>query len=331
LPIPHVANWAICFFACGVSAYSAGIFHLTTHAFFKALLFLGAGSVIHALSDEQDIRKMGGLWKKIPFTYCVMWIGSLALAGIYPFAGYFSKDIILEAAYASDTLCGHVAYWMGLCAALFTAFYSWRLIILTFHGNPRASDEVMDHVHESPLSMTIPLFLLATGSVITGYIGYHYLGVVEYESPFWSGVLHTLSQHNTLDAVHHVPEWVALAPLIAGLTGILIAYTMYMFNPTLPQFIYHRTQRLYNILLNKWYFDEFYDLILVRFSKRLGKFCWRKADMVFIDGMPNGMASLSALMARAISIVQSGFIYHYAFAMLFGLLCILSWALLLMK
>jgi NADH-quinone oxidoreductase subunit L len=319
------------FFACGVSAYSAGIFHLTTHAFFKALLFLGAGSVIHALSDEQDIRKMGGLWKKIPFTYGVMWIGSLALAGIYPFAGYFSKDIILEAAYASDTLCGHVAYWMGLCAALFTAFYSWRLIILTFHGNPRASQEVMDHVHESPLNMTIPLFLLAAGSIISGYIGYHYFGMVEYESPFWNGVLHTLSQHNALDAIHHVPEWVTLSPLIAGLSGILIAYTMYMFKPTLPQFVYSKTQKLYNILLNKWYFDEFYDLILVRFSKRLGRFCWRKADMVFIDGMPNGMASLSALMARAVSIVQSGFIYHYAFVMLFGLLCILSWALLLMK
>lgn len=319
------------FFACGVSAYSAGIFHLTTHAFFKALLFLGAGSVIHALSDEQDIRKMGGLWKKIPFTYGVMWIGSLALAGIYPFAGYFSKDIILEAAYASNTLCGHFAYWMGLCAAFFTAFYSWRLLILTFHGKPRASNDVMHHVHESPLSMTIPLLLLAIGALVSGYIGYNYLGMTEYESPFWNGMLYNLSQHNALDAVHHVPKWVALSPLIAGLSGILVAYTMYMFKPDLPQLLYNKTQKLYVILFNKWYFDEFYDLVLVRFSKHLGKFCGRRIDAIFIDGIPNGAASLSAIMARAISVVQSGFIYHYAFVMLLGLLCILSWALLLMK
>jgi len=160
------------FFALGVSAYSAAIFHLMTHAFFKALLFLGAGSVIHAMSDEQDMRNMGGIWKKIPMTYAMMWIGSLALAGIWPFAGYFSKDIVLEAAWADHTWFGHYAYWMGIAAAFMTAFYSWRLIIMTFHGKPRASEKVMSYVHESPSVMMMPLVVLASGAIMAGSIFY---------------------------------------------------------------------------------------------------------------------------------------------------------------
>ena len=160
------------FFALGVSAYSAAIFHLMTHAFFKALLFLGAGSVIHAMSNEQDMRNMGGIWKKIPMTYAMMWIGSLALAGVWPFAGYFSKDIVLEAAWADHSWFGHYAYWMGIAAAFMTAFYSWRLIIMTFHGKPRASEKVMNHVHESPSVMMMPLLVLATGAIMAGSIFY---------------------------------------------------------------------------------------------------------------------------------------------------------------
>jgi NADH-quinone oxidoreductase subunit L len=319
------------FFACGVSAYSAGIFHLMTHAFFKALLFLGAGSVIHAMSDEQDIRKMGGIWKKIPFTYSIMWIGSLALAGIYPFAGYFSKDIILESAYASGTFVGYTAFALGICAALFTAFYSWRLLLLTFHGEARATQKTMDHVHESPLSMTIPLFFLAIGSLLAGYIGAVKFGMVDHLGEFWQDAILVGTNHNALEHAHHVPSLVALAPLLAGLVGIGTAYLLYMFKPQLPEIIYSKAKKLYAALLNKWYFDEFYDLILVKQSKRLGNIFWRKVDMVFIDGIPNGLATLTALLARATSILQSGYIYHYAFAMLLGLLCILSWALLLMK
>lgn len=172
------------FFACGVSAYSAGVFHLMTHAFFKALLFLGAGSVIHAMSDEQDMRKMGGIWKMVPVTYAVMWIGSLALAGVWPFAGFYSKDIILEAAYAAKSGVGYYAFWLGILAAFMTAFYSWRLLFMTFHGTPRADETVMAHVHKSPKVMLIPLMLLATGACFAGYIGYEAF-VGQGASDFW--------------------------------------------------------------------------------------------------------------------------------------------------
>ncbi len=315
------------FFACGVSAYSAGIFHLMTHGFFKALLFLGAGSVIHAMSDEQDIRKMGGIWKFIPFTYAMMWIGSLALAGIFPFAGYYSKDIVLEAAYASGKMSGFLAYWMGIVAAVFTAFYSWRLIILTFHGKPRASKETMDHVHESPLSMTVPLLLLSLGALFSGYLGAVYFEMVDGMGEFWAEAIFVLPANNSLEHAHHVPMWVAKLPLVAGVVGILTAYLMYMLVPSIPNSIWSRTKAIYNLLLNKWYFDELYDSLFVRPSKKIGRFLWKSTDAVIIDGMPNGAATLSHTFARVTSFVQTGFIYHYAFAMLLGLLCMLTWIL----
>lgn len=318
------------FFACGVSAYGAGIFHLMTHGFFKALLFLGAGSVIHAMSDEQDIRKMGGIWKLIPFTYIVMWIGSLALAGIYPFAGFFSKDVILEASYASGTFVGILAYWMGIIAAVFTAFYSWRLIILTFHGKPRASKETMSHVHESPISMTIPLFILALGSILAGYIGYHYLDMVSGEGEFWRGAIFVLEEHNSLEKAHHVPHWVALLPLFAAILGISAAYYMYMFNSTFVVSLKNKFMNVYTFLLNKWYFDELFDAMFVNPSKRLGSFLWKSTDVVVIDGMPNGVANISKNLAKVVSFVQTGFIYHYAFIMLLSLLCFITWTLFIM-
>src|SRR5690242_7681421 len=187
------------FLAAGVSAYSAAIFHLMTHAFFKALLFLGAGSVIHAMSGEQDMRKMGGIWRLIPVTYVLMWIGSLALAGIWPFAGYYSKDVIIEAAWGSGTIVGHYAFWLGVFAAFLTAFYSWRLIFLTFHGTPRATHEVMHHVHESPQVMILPLVVLAAGAIFAGYLGYNDF-VGEGREGFWRESILVLPDHQSLEA-----------------------------------------------------------------------------------------------------------------------------------
>jgi NADH-quinone oxidoreductase subunit L len=314
------------FFAAGVSAYAAGIFHLMTHGFFKALLFLGSGSVIHAMSDEQDIRNMGGIWKLIPFTYGVMWVGSLALAGIYPFAGFYSKDVILEAAYASHTLVGITAYWLGILAAAFTAFYSWRLLFIVFHGKPRADKSVMSKVHESPISMTIPLFLLAIGAICSGFIGYN-MGMVDGSGEFWRGSILWLEEHNTLEKAHHVPFVIKWMPLIVGIIGIAVAYLFYIMNPSLPKILYYKFSKLYRFLLNKWYVDEVYNVLLVNSSKYLGYKFWKIGDMQIVDGMPNGAAAISQKFAKVVSYIQSGYIYHYAFIMFLALLVLLTWAL----
>ena len=237
------------FFACGVSAYAAGIFHLYTHAFFKALLFLGAGSVIHAMSDEQDMRRMGGIWRQLPITYAVMWIGSLALAGIPIFAGYYSKDLILEAAYAAHGPFAGYAFWLGLGAAVLTAFYSWRLLFMTFHGAPRAPAEVMAHVHESPRVMTIPLILLAAGATFAGVAG---LAMVEGTGEFWRGSILVLPEHDALDEAHHVPFLIRILPVIVALIGIAVAYLMYMRQPDLPARLAGALPAVYRFLLNKW-------------------------------------------------------------------------------
>ena len=238
------------FFACGVSAYSAGIFHLMTHGFFKALLFLGAGSVIHAMSDEQDIRKMGGIWKMIPVTYVLMWVGSLALAGIPPFAGYFSKDVVLEAAWGAHTGIGQYAFWLGILAAFLTAFYSWRLIILTFHGQSRADEKVLAHVHESPKVMIVPLLVLATGAVLGGYLAYENF-VGQGATNFWGNAILVLPGHDALENAHHVPAWVKYAPLVVGLAGISLAYIMYMFTSGIPEKLATTFRPVYLFVLNK--------------------------------------------------------------------------------
>ncbi len=313
------------FFACGVSAYSAGVFHLMTHGFFKALLFLGAGSVIHAMSGEQDLRKMGGIWKKIPKTYILMWIGSLALAGVFPFAGYYSKDMILEAAYASGELGGY-AYWMGIAAAFLTAFYSWRLIILAFHGKPRASKEVMDHVHESPAVMLIPLILLGVGAVLSGVIGYHVLGMVNPDLKFWNGAIVFLGEENPLELAHHVPTYIKLLPVIEGFMGIAFAYFVYMFKPNMAGFLSKALKPLYNLSLNKWYFDELYDFIFVRPIKAIGRSLWKVGDTIIVDGGgPNGVAWLTKKFSVGVGKVQSGLVFHYALVMLIGLFAMISW------
>ena len=306
------------FFALGVSAYGAAIFHLFTHAFFKALLFLGAGSVIHAMGGEQDMRKMGGIWKLIPQTYVLMWIGNLALAGVPFFAGYYSKDIILESDFADVGHYGHFAYWLGIAAAFMTAFYSWRLLFLTFHGKPRADKHTMEHVHESPLVMLLPLYVLAAGAVFAGWWGHDFF-VGEHRGEFWGGSLSVLSGDDTLGAAEHDPEWVKLLPTEIGVAGILLAFLLYMKAKKLPAKIASAFKPLYNLFFNKWYFDELYNLIGVVPAFFIGRKLWKVGDGKIIDGLgPDGIAATIANSSRKTSKMQTGYIYHYAFAMLVG-------------
>jgi len=312
------------FFACGVSAYSAGIFHLMTHAFFKALLFLGAGSVIHAMSGEQDIKKMGGLASKIPFTFTMMLLGSLALAGVYPFAGFYSKDIVLEAAYASGTDAGIFAYWFGIIAAFLTAFYSWRLLILVFNGKTRAPSSVYKNVHESPLSMTIPLLILSIGAVFAGKGG-DLMGMVNPESAFWGESIKVMGE-NVLEKAHHVPFMIKFMPLLAGFAGIFLSYMFYWAYPGTSNIFKHSFYPLYRFLANKWYFDEIYDYLLVKPTKLLGLALWKIFDVKIIDGLgPNGFAFLSNISARFVSKAQNGILYQYAFIMILGLMALVTW------
>ena len=316
------------FFAVGVSAYGAAIFHLYTHAFFKALLFLGAGSVIHAMSDEQDMRRMGGLWRKIPYTYALMWVGSLALAGIPPFAGFFSKDMVLEAAYGAQSSHGLLAYWLGVAAAFMTAFYSWRLLIMTFHGPSRASAEVQAHVHESPRVMIWPLYVLAAGAIFGGWIAYDAF-VGEGRAAFWGTSLLVLEGNDSIEAAHHVPAWVKYLPLGVALSGIALAYLLYMARPDLPGAIAARLRPLYLFLLNKWYFDELFDAIFVQPARYLGRGFWKAGDGALIDGVgPDGLAAATRTLSRRVSRLQSGYVYHYAFAMLIGVVALVTWYLL---
>ena len=353
------------FFALGVSAYGAAMFHLMTHAFFKALLFLGAGSVIHAMSDEQDMRKMGGIFKLVPTTYVLMWIGSLALAGIPPLAGFYSKDMVLEAAWADQTSWGHYAYWLGIAAALMTAFYSFRLIFMTFHGKPRASAKVMSHVHESPAVMLAPLMVLATGAVLAGFVfyqsfvgsskhhdkGHEVHAVVEAEhdnkedshadeehadakghgdvwakEAFWQKSLFVLEENDTVEAGHHVPTWVKKLPLVMGLLGIFGAWIAYIKFPHLPEKTKENFSWLHTLSFNKYFFDELYDLIFVKNAWRLGRIFWRFGDQETIDRFgPDGSAKVSGKFAGLLSRFQTGFIYHYAFLMMLAVIVILSW------
>ncbi|MDE0728161.1 MAG: NADH-quinone oxidoreductase subunit L, partial [Alphaproteobacteria bacterium] len=306
------------FFALGVGAYKVAIFHLFTHAFFKALLFLGSGSVIHAMSDEQDMRRMGGIYKYIPQTYVMMWIGSLALAGLPIFAGFYSKDAILESAFAAHTGAGQFAFWLGMAAAVMTAFYSWRLLFMTFHGEPRASQEVMSHVHESPWSMLVPLYFLAAGSILSGILFNHYF-VGDGHEAFWGQAIFLGPDNNIMEAFHHVPAWVKWAPIVAGVVGIAVAWQFYIRRPDIPASLAKLHLELYLFLLNKWYFDELFDLTLVNPAKWLGRLLWKGGDGRIIDGFgPDGLSAMVLRVARRASALQSGYLYHYAFAMLIG-------------
>jgi NADH-quinone oxidoreductase subunit L len=313
------------FFAAGVSAYGAAIFHLFTHAFFKALLFLCAGSVIHAMSGEQDMRRMGGLWRKIPITYALVWIGSLSLAGIPFFSGFFSKDSILEAAWLSGTAVGRYSYTLGAFAAFLTAFYSWRLIIMTFHGESRADHETQHHIHESPWVMLAPLFVLGAGAIFAGFLFEGWFIGPEHNE-FWKHAILILPEHQTLGSGREVPFLIAWLPLIAGLSGIGIAYVCYMLRPDIPDRVSTQLRALYLFLLNKWYFDELYDRLFVRTAFSLADVLWKTGDGKIIDGLgPDGIAAASRELAREASRLQTGYVYHYAFAMLIGVVGLVTW------
>ncbi len=320
------------FVAMGAGAYSAGIFHLFTHAFFKALLFLGAGAVINAMHHEQDMRRMGGLAKKIPKTYWMMIIGTLALTGVgipgtsLGFAGFFSKDAIIEAAYAVGGTKGQFAYWSLLIAAIFTSFYSWRLIHLTFHGRSRASGETYSHAKDSPKIMMVPLYFLAFGAVLAGAVFYPYFfGKVKVIDEFFAGSI--VPNHEIIEAAHGVSTLVKWSPTIAMLLGFYIAWYMYIRRPETAPRLAARHVHLYRFLLNKWYFDELYDWIFVRPTRWLGRFFWRQVDdrlidETIVDGLSRRVRDVAGWMVR----LQSGYLYHYAFAMLMGIAFLLTWA-----
>ena len=322
------------FVALGIGAYGGAIFHLFTHAFFKALLFLGAGSVIHAVSDEQDMRRMGGLRKKIPMTYWMMIIGTVALTGvgipgtIIGTSGFFSKDAIIESAYAAANPASGVAFGLLVIAAMFTSFYSWRLIFMTFHGKPRASADVMHHAHESPMVMLVPLFILAVGSLLAGVIFKEFFFGHDYDA-FWKGALFTLPDNNLVDEFHYVPFWVKLSPFVAMLLGLVTAWFFYIRSPETPKRLAEDHQILYRFLLNKWYFDELYDFLFVRPAKWLGSFLWKQGDVRTIDGYgPNGIAARAQDITGWVVRLQTGYLYHYAFVMLIGIAALVTWMML---
>ncbi len=311
------------FLAAGVSAFPISIFHLITHAFFKSLLFLGAGSVIHAMSDEQDMRRMGGLWRKIPITYGVMWVGFLALSGIPPFAGYYSKDAILASAATAPSGIAHYGYILGVVAAFLTAFYSFRVLFMTFHGRSRAEPHVLAHVHESPPVMTVPLILLAIGAATTGFalrgvfIGHDWRG-------FWGSSIFTLPGIHPVARIETISPWLEPLPMVVGLLGIATAYVFYLVRPEIPVRLAERFRPIYLFLLNKWYFDELYDALFVRPTMRLARFLWKVGDTTVIDGVPNGIAVLASDSSAEVVKLQSGSVAQYAFAMVIGVVALIA-------
>jgi NADH-quinone oxidoreductase subunit L len=309
------------FVAASVGAYQASMFHLIMHAFFKALLFLTAGSVIHAMSGEQDMRRMGGLARLIPFTYAMMWIGSLALAGIPPLSGFFSKDAIISAAFL-----GRGGGYACICvevATFLTAFYTWRLIFMTFHGPRNGDAQVMAHVHESPWVMLGPLALLAIGAVFGGMLLDHeFIGAGR--QLFWNGSISNINHPNILADLDHVPLLVDLLPSALGLLGIVTAFVMYIAMPQLPAMLAARFGFIYRLLLNKYYVDELYGVIFVRPYRALARALWHVGDEDIIDGIPRGGALIARSSAGGLVRFQSGSLAQYAFVMLIGLVVLIS-------
>jgi len=374
------------FVAAGAGIYGAAMFHLFTHAFFKAMLFLGAGSVIHAMHHEQDMRNYGGLRKKIPLTFWAMMIGTLAITGVgipltaFGFAGFLSKDAIIESAFASGN---GFAFWALVIAACFTSFYSWRLIFLTFYGHERGDHHAHEHAHESPWVMTLPLGVLALGAVFAGMLWYkpffgdhatmvsffampaHEAAAAEGESaaapaegtaatepaategdatagaaPAEGGdhaaaghgaaaqgaIFMSADAQKVLDDAHHAPAWVKLSPFVAMLIGFVVSWTFYIANPSLPGRLAANQPILYRFLLNKWYFDEVYETIFVRPARWLGRFLWTRGDGNVIDGSINGVAmGIVPFFTRLAGRMQSGYLFHYAFAMVIGIAVLLTW------
>jgi len=352
------------FFAAGVGAFGAAMFHLFTHAFFKALLFLGAGSVIHAMHHEQDMRYYGALRKEIPLTFWAMMAGTLAITGVgiadvFGFAGFYSKDSILEAAFASGTEIGSFAFWCGISAALMTSFYSWRLVFLTFYGKPRwaASEHIQHaihgehehadaehddphaqhhvpdphhgegtggyHPHESPFSMLVPLVLLSLGAIFAGFLFAHHF-ISEGTGEFWKGAL-VFNEH-LIHHMHGVPVWVKWAPFTVMAIGFVTAWYAYLRNPKLPEAFVEQFGVVHKFVFNKWYFDELYNFLFVRPAFWLGRVLWKQGDVGIIDRFgPNGAAWVVAQGSRVAQRVQSGYLYSYALVMLIGLVMGISW------
>lgn len=312
------------FVAMGVGAYSVGIFHLFTHAFFKALLFLGSGSVIHAMHHEQDIRNMGGLKERIPFTYTVMVVGTLALTGFPLTAGYFSKDAIIEAAFVGKNPMALYAFTCVVAAALLTSFYSWRLVFKTFHGEPHDRKHWKD-AHESPMVMLIPLGVLALGSFAAGFPFKEVFAGHGIEH-FFRGSLTFAKTNTVMEDMHHVPLVVALLPTAMMVVGFAISWFFYIKRPDIPVELARQHQPLYQFLLNKWYFDELYEVIFVRPAKWLGRALWKGGDGWLIDGFgPDGVSARVLDVTRSVVRLQTGYLYHYAFAMLIGAALLITW------
>ncbi|MGB3146654.1 MAG: NADH-quinone oxidoreductase subunit L [Paracoccaceae bacterium] len=375
------------FVAAGAGVYGAAMFHLFTHAFFKAMLFLGAGSVITAMHHEQDMRNYGGLRKKIPLTFWAMMIGTLAITGVgiplthFGFAGFLSKDAIIESAFASGNGFAFVAL---VVAACFTSFYSWRLMFMTFYGTARGDHHAHDHAHESPAVMTLPLGVLALGAVFAGMLWYapffgdhakvatffnlgHHEAAAEaapettgetataeastadaghapaaeeasadaghapageaeagHGAP--QGAIFMAADNHVMEKAHEAPAWVKTSPFVAMLIGLALAWKFYIRSPSLPGRLAAQQPILYQFLLNKWYFDEVYDFIFVRFAKWLGQFLWRRGDGAIIDGTINGVAmGIVPWFTRLAGRAQSGYLFHYAFAMVIGIAVLLVW------
>ena len=323
------------FFAAGVGSYSAAMFHLTTHAFFKALLFLGSGSVIMALHHEQDMRKMGGVKEKTPQTFYLMWVGTLALSGIgvpfllgngIGFAGFYSKDIMLESAYGVHTTVGLIAFWLGTIAAGLTAFYSTRLMFMTFYGEYRGDHHTWDHAHESPAVVLIPLYVLGAGAALSGFIAYDWFVGHDWQHFWGTTSIAVKSTGEVLHHAHEVPLWVKLAPLVFALSGIALSYMYYITMPWLPAATVKRFPGIHALFYNKWYFDEIYDAMLVQPALRIGRFFWKKGDGATIDGLgADNIAARAQDMAGVLMRFQSGYLYHYAFVMLVGVAALVTY------
>ncbi len=365
------------FVAAGVGVYSVAMFHLFTHAFFKAMLFLGAGSVIHAMHHEQDMRNYGGLRKKIPLTFAAMMIGTLAITGVgipttyFGFAGFFSKDAVVESAFAFGGDLGQFAFWMLIVAAVFTSFYSWRLMFLTFFGEARGNKHTHDHAHESPLTMLVPLGALAVGAVFSGAVWYNsFFGHTDSVGRFFGvpyavegdhadtatdshateaaadadhggdaayahyiltgapgqGAIHAAPDNDILNEAHEVPKWVKWSPFFAMILGFVAAFWFYIVNPSLPRRLAENQRPLYLFLLNKWYFDEIYAFLFLRPARALGRMLWKTGDGTIIDGGINGLAmGIIPFFTRLAGRAQSGYIFTYAFAMVMGIVVLVTW------
>ncbi len=360
------------FVAAGVGVYSVAMFHLFTHAFFKAMLFLGAGSVIHGMHHEQDMRNYGGLRKKLPYTFYAMLIGTLAITGVgiplthIGFAGFLSKDAVIESAWAGTQ--GGYAFWMLVVAALFTSFYSWRLMFLTFWGKPRGDKHTHEHAHESPTVMLVPLGVLALGAVFSGMVWYgSFFGDHNQVNKFFGipahhaeaseghgeasgddhaaetdhgddhakaadhgmapqGAIFMHPDNHVMDDAHHAPTWVKVSPFIAMILGLAVAFWFYIVNPEMPKKLAAAQRPLYLFLLNKWYFDEIYDVIFVRPAQAIGRFLWKRGDGNVIDGFLNGVAmGIVPFFTRLAGRAQSGYIFTYAFAMVIGIVVLITW------